>query len=216
MFEPFDRETITTSAGTFRVNYFYDDDAESPRHWSNVGRMVLSHRRYDLPSEDEDAARALEHHSPHVVARWLRIFRGASVVLPVWGYDHGAISFRAGDRLGQYADRWDSGLAGLIFDTPETREETGCPPELIDEALRGEVSTFSDWSNGMFVGFVIERLDDPDGEADPDDDGATWTETEDGALWGIEDQPYARTEARELIESYRPEDYPSPALAVQV
>lgn len=212
----FDTETITTTAGTFRVHYHYDPDAESPREWCNVGRMVLSHRRYDLPAEDDDVVRALEHHSPTVVARWLRIFRGATVVLPVWGYDHGQLRLRAGDRTYPFDCRWDSGLAGLVFDTPETREETGCPPELIDEALREEVATYDRWGNGEFVGFVIERLDDPDGEADPDDDAATWTETEDGALWGIEDEPYARTEARTVVESYRPEDYPAPALAAQV
>ncbi len=215
-------DPITTPAGTFRIQYHFDPDAESPREWCNVGRMVLSHRRYDLPSEDDHVAAVLDaerYHRPTLatIARWLRVFHGATVVLPVWAYEHGAIAFHAGDRIGQYADRWDSGLAGLIFDTPETREDTGVTdPEVIAAALAGEVELYSDWSNGMFVGRVIERMADPLDEADPDDDDAEWSEVEDGAVWGFESVESAREDATMTIGTYTPGDFPSPVLAVQV
>src|SRR5437868_4038784 len=62
-------EPITTPAGTFRVKIIVDEFAESPRDWSNVGSMVLGHRRYDLPSADEEITAALRG-EVEVYDRW--------------------------------------------------------------------------------------------------------------------------------------------------
>lgn len=162
--------------GRFRVIVELDPTAsnqESPREFCNVGTMVLSeHRRYDLPREGDEPLRAqidLWLTDPEMgttpgarvarAAELLKTYYGATVVLPVWAYDHSGLSLKAGERTNPFDDRFDSALAGVIFDTPAGREETGVPADQIEAALVQEVELYDTWARGEMYYYRIERRD---------------------------------------------------------
>lgn len=209
-------DPITTPAGTFRVSFYRDEDAMSPRDADSVGRLTISHR--DVVDVDPDPVvdYVLDEVqggriSTRAACRYLRHALDARVVLPVHLFQSWANEYSTGDPI-------DDGMRvhGFTYDTPEGRALLGDTPtdDEITRALVAEVADYSRWAAGEYVGYVIERLTDPLGEADPDDDDAEWTHTD--SLWSIDSMDYAREESTATIERYRPEDFPSPVMAVQV
>lgn len=202
---------VETCVGTFRTRLEYDEDATSPREFDgNVGVMVLSHKRYDLPNEDDDVHRALvaetEYGDPtprrsfRAIERWIRLTRGATVVLVVYGYDHSGLAMTARARTYPFDDPWDSGVLGIVFDDADTREERfgedQWTPELIEEALIEEVELYDHWAQGGYVGYVVETLTplyDRRGRHVTDN----W-ETLD-SLWGIDDPKFAMSEGMSTL-----------------
>lgn len=91
--------------------------------------------------------------------------QGATVVLGLYLYDHSGITmsastlYRNGQRVeggNPFTCRWDSGMVGIMFDTPETRKMIGTPPELIEECLHGEVQTYDDYLTGDVYYYSID------------------------------------------------------------
>lgn len=161
----------------FRIDIVSDESHEDndPRNWVNNGLfLACNHRRYELgdhPRRDSipeysDAHRAFEHFAQRrqipAFARWARIYLGSTTVLPVYLYDHSALSVRAGRPFTDDIDSggWDSGLLGFIFDLPRLREETGTPVDLIPEALVDEVKTYNQFLTGDVWGFEIFDAND--------------------------------------------------------
>jgi hypothetical protein len=210
-----DTVTVTTNAGTFRTTFYYDDDAMSPRDADNVGRITITSRDVVDVDPDSDVDYVLDEVqggriSVRAACRYLRAALGARVVLPVYvtSYSH-SYSTGSPDDQGTRPD-------GFTYD--DSTDPTGClaagmTDDDIAEALAGEVAAYGQWAAGEFVWFLTERLDDPDGDADPDDDGP-WTEVD--SCGSIDDPDYARTLAAETVASFRPRDFPSRALAAQV
>lgn len=131
----------------------YDVEPENPRHWGSLGVMACHHSRYILgdhrhPLTDE-VIEALKRAPVRVVTRWLRLVHGATVVLPLYLLDHSGLSMSAGSPSASDPGGWDTSMVGLIFDTPDKREEFGTALENIEAALRGEVETYSAWLEGM-------------------------------------------------------------------
>jgi len=93
---------------------------------------------------------------------------GATVILPIYLYDHSGLSMSAGT-FGEnpgypYNDQWDAGMVGVIFDTPEQIELTGIDPdpENIEKALRAEIEEYDDYLRGnvFFIETVIDDMPD--------------------------------------------------------
>lgn len=142
----------TFQVGDFRVTLSQDDSPDSPREWDNVGQLWCWQRRYHSPDritgldrgdydswEEYDAALAAEDR----------------VVLPVYCYEHGGISYSTG----AYGCPWDSGRAGVI-----SALRSSCPgqsDEQIESILRAEVETYSAWANGEVYCYSVES---PEGE----------------------------------------------------
>lgn len=89
--------------------------------------------------------------------RWAVERQGATVVLGLYLYDHSGITmsastlYRDGERVNggnPFTCRWDSGMVGVMFDTPATVAMCGTPPELIEEGLHGEVKTYDSYLTG--------------------------------------------------------------------
>lgn len=195
----FDEYTIEEYRdGDKRVRVVLDTDPTGchPREWTQLGTMVMGHRRYDLPREGDLASEvdgALQNHSFPVVARWLRAFHGATVVLPIWGYDHGSLAISTSHR-GQFSDRWDSGFLGIIYDTPEGRENTGAPADDIERQLAAEVDEYNQFLQGECYGYVVEELvhyQEVDGERTHEE----WEHVD--SCWGfLGEADYAMAEGR--------------------
>jgi hypothetical protein len=127
--------------------------------------MVLSHRRYGLPHEGDLADtidRAFERGGLSLAVRYLTVVHKA-VVLPVYGYDHGELHLKAGERTYPFDCAWDSGLAGVIYakraDVAKLWEDSPMPSdEQIAEWLAAEVTTYDQWARGETYGYIVEML----------------------------------------------------------
>lgn len=166
-----DAAVITTIGSDFGANYRvrleYDSDAEDPRTgYEPVTTFVLNVRQYSLPREGTLVARieeAMDRGGFRLAARYLQAVHAVPVVLPVWGYEHGDLSLSAGERNGVYADRWDSGLAGLAYSTPQqVRDGWGgdcsdVTTDALEAALQADVAEYDAWLGGDVYGYVVER-----------------------------------------------------------
>lgn len=171
------------------VSIHYDEDPRDPREWDNVGTMIHWHSRYDLGDRKIDRTEqdALERGGVPLLFRYLRRFEGATHMIKLGLYDHSGLTMYAGGgtAVGDAAG-WDSGTVGVIFDTSEGRKITGCPPEHIDQALRGEIEEYDQFLRGAVYAYQIVN-----------DEGDTLDSC--GSFYSLED---ATNEARAIAESY--------------
>jgi len=137
-----------------------DDDPSgvNPRENTNVGTFLHWHRRYTLGDGQISGTLddAMERGGLRMLRRYLTLFEGATVVLPVGMLDHSGISLWVGGGT-HWSDAagWDSGTVGVIYDTPESREETGVPLDKVEEALRSEIDEYDKYVRGEVYGFVV-------------------------------------------------------------
>lgn len=194
------------------VELHYDDSGVSfsPRDADNVGIMFCQHRNYilgDAMYKDEEyelaeaawaACRDRGYGLP-VFERWLRVCLGASVVLPLYLYEHSGITMRTGSFRDIDPGGWDSGMVGVIFDTAKTRELTGAPLESIERQLESEVKYYAAYLEGSVYGYVVKRKQTCDlGHVHEEELDSCW-----GFLVAEEaDMEYLRSEAKAAAESY--------------
>lgn len=151
----------------FTITIEHDYDVPSPHEESPGCLLVMSHRRYSWPNDAEINFSIFDGWDD--IAAELRMHQGALAVTPVWAYDHSDVSFSTGERRGQFADRWDSGQAGLAYITRETWAEiqgtewTGSDEQVAEARalIAADVETYGMWARGDTYAFEITG---PDGE----------------------------------------------------
>ena len=182
----------------FRAILEVDEDATNPREWDNGGVIdVINQSRYNVPQEGDSAVRYnVEDHDFRVVARWLRMFHGATVVLPLYGGSGYGGEFNIS--AGNVDDTPEHGnYIGVTYDTPETRKVTGITDwESMAGALAAEVQEYSRWAAGDAYGYVIQV----NTAGDPFDDDA-WEGNED-SVWGFIGTEYAEQEAKRALADW--------------
>lgn len=145
----------------FTVEIDYDPDASNPRDDIHGCELVMSHRRYNWPN---DAGINFDDFDGWAeIDRELRENHGALYLETVYAYDHSGVTFKVGERTGQFADQWDSGIAGLAYITRENWQETQGTPWTGSEAdlaqahnlIVAEVEVYGQWANGETYGFTI-------------------------------------------------------------
>ena len=196
-------ETTATDGTPFRVILEPDIDRTdlNPRDdYSNAGVIhVLDQRRYDVPQESDvpgiDAA--IEEHDFRAVARWLRIFHGATAVLPLYSsYSGNEWNIAAGD-LDDAPEAGD--YIGVTYDTAQTRKDTGfVSPVQMAAAMAADVQTYRSWAEGDVWGHIVQRADlDADGEI------TGWDAADDmgSSCWGFIGQQWAEEAAQEALDS---------------
>jgi hypothetical protein len=206
-------EEVTAEDGTpFRVVIEYDQDTYDLNPRDNdcpAGRIVAisrDSRNSVAPQEDSDdrysranaasIVDAIQDHDFQTVARWLRIFHGATTVLPLWDVSttYGAMELSAGNVTDNpRADRY----AGVTFDTPATRKTTGVLPEDMPHALATDVDEYATWARGEVFGWIIQR-----GELDKDGDVDWEEDLNEDAVWGHIGEDYAREAARIGLDDF--------------
>ncbi len=145
----------------------YDDDPQTPLDCDDVGVMVCLHPRYLLGHNTTagrstcidtatEVAEALRRHdrrlSNAVLTRWLRIFYGATVVKPLYLLDHSGITISTGTYSADPGG-WDTSHVGFVFDTAQTREDTGCTD--VEAAIEAEVRLYASYLEGDAVGYTV-------------------------------------------------------------
>ena len=140
------------SLGEYRLVLKYDETAEDPRDWENLGTMICSHRTYHLGD-----VRAWDIENYKSWDEWLQgeilDIEGEEniIYLPLYLYDHGGLSISTAGA----SCRWDSGQVGWIFvDKQKLIDETGLfstssfDEELAENILRSEVREYHQYISG--------------------------------------------------------------------
>jgi hypothetical protein len=173
--------------GNLTVRLEQDQDAESPRDWDNLGRMVCWHRNYSLGDKHEFSTPQDFLESDD--------YKNAAIVLPLGLYDHSGITMYVGSEPSPFdPGGWDSGQVGYIYVTKEAiRKEYSCKRiskatlAKVEGVLRQEVKTFDDFITGNVWGFIVET-----------EDGETVD-----SCWGfIGDVDYAFSEGKAAAKAY--------------
>lgn len=186
---------ITNAAGTFRIRVEYDETAESPREWSNVGVLtVVRTRRFVGIAEDDDSERersvnrSTEHRtSPVALSRYLRMRGATAVVVVRRNHDGDLVQVEDADRTALYD--------GAIYDTAETRAECGEPADM-RAALLAELDVYNTWQRGEFVGRIVEKFI----PACEHGHGDEWVEVD--SVWGFDDVSAAIEDGRDNVAGY--------------
>lgn len=133
----------------------YDDDAESPRYWDNLGTIVTTRlRNYSIG--DEEINEYLEDIEKIVIDR------GAAVTLPLYMYAHSGVAISTSP----FGCRWDSGQIGFIYvDRNKILSEFGWKrlskgrAKHIIERLDSEVEIYNTYLSGETYGYTVESED---------------------------------------------------------
>ena len=144
----------------YKIDVYYDEDAESPRTWDNLGKMLCLHSRYDLGDEHNHGARSFRSWE----AMWAyieKVYR-ASVIYPLYLYDHGGL------RLGisPWGCPWDSGQVGYIYATKKSilkeyggKNLTKHKRAMAEKELQSEVIVYDHYLSGNVYGYEITTDD---------------------------------------------------------
>jgi hypothetical protein len=132
----------------------YEECPESPREWSNLGKMVCWHSRYDLGDKHN-------FESPQEFKEFLK--ENKAIVLPLYLYDHSGLSIST-NRTYPFDCKWDSMQVGYIYVTYEKIMEeyskkkiTKKLREKIIDYLVGEVKTYNQYLCGEIYGYTISE-----------------------------------------------------------
>ena len=159
--------------------------ARHPFYWlgdDRYGRDAATHR--DEHPEWAETSDWFTAHGPWIdtgaMVRHLVRRHGASVVLPLYLYDHSGLSISAGQNLagddvaardaarrgGRFVpdpQGWDTSYVGVVFDTARTREVTGVEPALAEESLRAEVAEYDSYlTNDVWDVRIEQQASDHD------------------------------------------------------
>lgn len=175
----------------YTIEIHVDTDAESPREWDNLGRMLCFHGRHTLGDKNFGYTQSDEGSWQDWAERLKK--DGAVIVLPLYLYDHSGITMS----VGEFDCKWDSGQVGFIFVTREKllkeyggKVVTKAILKKAEGVLRGEVETYDHYIRGDVYGYTIT---DPNGE---EMDDACW-----GFLGDYDDKDYgALAEAKSVVD----------------
>lgn len=138
-----------------RINISYDDFADSPRTWDNLGTLIAFHNRYDLG--DNSSYNKNDFNSwDDLEKSLLKEFDG--VLLPVYMYEHSGVSLQCAP----FGCSWDSGQVGFIgisrvriFNEYGYKTLTKKRREQIEEYLKNEIEDYSKYLNGDVYYFEV-------------------------------------------------------------
>jgi len=150
-------KTFTKDDLTLKI--YYDESAESPRDWDNLGTMIYKNSRYTLGDEQSDFNGSFEEFRDYLIKE-----RKAVIIMPIFLYDHSGITISTTQTY-PYNCRWDSSPVGYIFATKEDiRENFGVKKvtkkllETTKRILQGEIDTFDLYIRGEVFGFQLMKI----------------------------------------------------------
>lgn len=129
------------------IHVYHDEDGQDPREHDCVSVMWFFHRRHTNLGDKKDV-KADDFSGWREMARHLKNEEGASLICVVTMYEHGGRSLSLGptidvpeneeddkERIDAGGDRWDSGILGLMWATPE-RVASTLGKDATDEKIR--------------------------------------------------------------------------------
>jgi hypothetical protein len=174
------------------IEIHVDESPVNPRaDFDNATTIVAFHRRYnlgdknhgynssDFNSWDELEARIVHDHKP-------------TIILPLYMLDHSGLTISLND----FHDKWDSGIIGLCYLTPQKIREcymvkriTKQIKERAEKLIQCEIETYDQYISGQVYGYVTK---DANG-------------TQLDSCWGYYGIDSVREEANRIIEQWKNE-----------
>jgi hypothetical protein len=145
-------ECITKS--NEKLEIMIDEACESPREWDNLTVIVTIKNNHntigDFQVNDSEELREM-----------LEV-KKALFSMPLYIYEHSGMSLKCFEAsVGYpYNDQWDAGCIGMVFTTEELLKETGLttmPKKEVQERMKAEIETYSQWCNGECYGFRLSE-----------------------------------------------------------
>ena len=144
-----------------RLKVVHDSNADSPRSWDNLGKMICFHNRYDLG--DNHNYNADDYSGWEEMKKAIIKEENPAVILPLYMYDHSGISISTSP----FSCSWDSGQIGFVLvSKKQALEEYGGvrvsskTKVKIESIIQAEVETYTQYVEGEVYGFQIVDEDD--------------------------------------------------------
>ena len=159
--------TKTTVSQEPRLEIYYDQMADNPRNWANIGLFFTKERDYHSPDKDDhplysimintadEADNTLEHIE---LMKKEAKEQGINIkyIYPITRYEHSGVVYRIGTQSG-----YDYSNCGFYIITDESLKEYGEVKGDPSNVVAQELETYTKWANGEVYGF---NLYDEDGE----------------------------------------------------
>ena len=182
--------------GSYLIKIEQDDDAQSPREWDNLGKMVCFHSRYNLG--DKHNVKFKDYNGWEEMKKDIIKTENVAVILPLYLYDHGGITMNTTC----FSCVWDSGQVGWVFISKEkVRKEYNVKRisktllERIEKYLVGEVETYDQYLTGDVYGYKISKVTECElGHSH---------EEELDSCWGFYGEDECMTEAEGIVAFYQ-------------
>lgn len=147
-----------------RLEIYHDQDGESPREWSNLGKFITIDSRCSSPDKDETLisivketgqyATSQENHIELITEEIEDLGDKVLYITPICKYEHSGISYSIGTKHG-----FDYSNNGFYIVTENTLKQEGFEPLSSDkeyeERISSEIETYNQWANGDVYGFTL-------------------------------------------------------------
>lgn len=159
-------------AGNKVLRIYQEEDAENPRSWDNLTKMVAFHTRYSLG--DKKHGYKTEDFNGWAELKKAIEKEDVAIIKPLYMYDHSGITIKTTP----YECRWDSGQIGFVFITKKAlRENFGVKRltkkliEQADKILEAEVDIYRMYIEGDVYRFEEIEIAENGEENDKDSCG---------------------------------------------
>jgi len=161
-------KTYTTTTKEPRLKIEYDDDAQSPREWSNLGYFITCDSNYNSPDKHEELEQFIKDTGEEATSQaehikmikddfeWNNSEEKVIAIYPISKYEHGNISYSLGTSNG-----FDYSNNGFYIITAETQKELGVKKKDFEQVIKEELEDYNKWINGEMYNFILY---DKDGE----------------------------------------------------
>lgn len=146
----------------YNINVYYDEDADSPRDWDNLGTIYTAHRRYQ-PEKDFDSNFDINEVFDHKLGKFKESFLKDYVALNIYLYDHSGQAVSTTP----FGDPWDSGWFGIIaVSVEEVKKQqnwkllTKERREQVESWLQGEIDVLNQYYHGDVYWYNISIDED--------------------------------------------------------
>lgn len=150
----------------------FDTDAESPRQWDNLSKLIFvgKHKHlgdahsFDVGNGHYESRDHFMEQGAKDVTKYLKS-QGEDVayITPVHLYEHSGSTIST-SYSGQYADKWDSGTCGFAVITRQAIKENWSVGRVSKkdiakaiDILEGEIATLDTYLRGDVFGFVLKE-----------------------------------------------------------
>ena len=148
-----------------RLEIGFDQFADNPRNWDNIGYFITCDSRYNSPDDNEelksliqntgDESNSLEEHINKIKTEMTSNGYGKVVyITPVYKYEHGNIVYRRGR-----ANCFDISNNGFYIITDKTLKEYTADQKqsisCLEEVIDNELKIYTQWANGEVYYFTL-------------------------------------------------------------
>lgn len=145
----------------------YDESAESPRTWSNVGHFFTKETRHNSPDgvkhplyqimvDTEQVRNSVEHMELIKKEARTRFLETKDEdlhiieIFPVYRLEHGNVIYRRGEAKG-----YDHSNCGFYIVTAKSIEGETYTDESLVKQIDAELATYTQWCNGEVLQFAV-------------------------------------------------------------